>query len=58
MSLNKSDSHELTMKKMTLTAWARILYRKGMIDSAKLGRMITLIDRMKENASQHTSAKH
>lgn len=56
--MNKLDSQELMMKKMTLTAWARILYRKGMIDSAKLGRMITLIDRMKENASQHTSAKH
>ncbi len=46
--MTRTDSKELTMKKLTLTAWARLLNRQGMIDAAKLGRMITLIERMKE----------
>ena len=48
--MKRQDSQELTMEKLTLTAWAKILYRKGMIDSAKLGRMIALIEGMKETA--------
>ena len=54
MSLKRQDSQELTMKKMTLTAWARILYRKGMIDAAKLGRMITMIEELKENRAEQS----
>ena len=46
--MQKTDSQELTMKKLTLTAWAHILYRKGMIDAAKLSRMTALIDKLKE----------
>ena len=46
--MTRPDSQELTMKKLTLTAWARILYRKGMIDAARLNRMIALIDNLKE----------
>ena len=47
--MKKSSSQELTMEKLTLTAWARLLHRKGMIDSAKLSRMITLIEKMHES---------
>jgi len=46
--MTRPDSQELTMKKLTLTAWARILYRKGMIDAARLNRMLALIDNLKE----------
>ena len=46
--MQRADSQELTMKKLTLTAWARILYHKGMIDAARLNRMIALIDNLKE----------
>lgn len=56
MFLKKQDSQELTMKKLTLTAWANILYRKGMIDSAKRGRMITLIEAMKDTKSGQSAA--
>jgi hypothetical protein len=56
MFLKRQDSQELTMKKLTLTAWANILYRKGMIDSAKLGRMITLIEAMKDTKSGQSAA--
>lgn len=52
MSLKRQDSQELTMKKLTLTAWARILYRKGMIDAAKLGRMITIIEDLKKTKAE------
>ena len=55
MLLKQQDSQELAMKKLTLTAWARILYHKGMIDSARLGRMITMIENLKE-AKQSKSA--
>ncbi|MBP0976130.1 MAG: hypothetical protein J6S92_07110 [Oscillospiraceae bacterium] len=54
--MKRQDSQELTMKKLTLTAWANILYRKGMIDSAKLGRMITLIEAMKDTKSGQSAA--
>ena len=56
MFLKRQDSQELTLKKLTLTAWANILYRKGMIDSAKLGRMITLIEAMKDTKSGQSAA--
>ena len=56
MSLKRQDSQERTMKKMTLTAWAQILYRKGMIDSAKLGRMIALIEAMKDTKTGQSAA--
>ena len=49
--MRKTDSQELTMKKLTLTAWVRILHRNGMIDAAKLGRMLTLIEQIKETKS-------
>lgn len=54
--MKRQDSQELTMKKLTLTAWANILYHKGMIDSAKLGRMITLIEAMKDTKSGQSAA--
>ena len=41
------------MKKLTLTAWTRILYRKGMIDLARANRMEALIQRMTESALQN-----
>lgn len=47
----KPESEALQLKKLTLTAWARILYKQGKIDSAKLGRMITLIEKLKENTA-------
>ena len=56
MFLKRQDSQELTMKKLTLTAWANILYRKGMIDSAKLGRMITLIEAIKDTKTGQSAA--
>ncbi len=52
--MKRQDSQELTMKKLTLTAWARILYRKGMIDAAKLGRMITMIEELRENKAEQS----
>ena len=54
--MQRADSQELTMKKLTLTAWARILYRKGMIDAARLNRMIALIDNLKETKSRDSAA--
>ena len=54
--MQRADSQELTMKKLTLTAWARLLHRQGMIDAAKLGRMITLIERMKEPSTSDSAA--
>lgn len=42
--MKKQDTQALKMKKLTLTAWAHILYRRGMIDAARLRRMIQLID--------------
>ena len=49
--MKRQEPQELTIKKLTLTAWANILCRKGMIDSAKRGRMITLIEAMKDTKS-------
>ena len=46
------------MKKLTLTAWARILYQKGMIDSARLGRMITMIEQMKESRTNKATVEN
>lgn len=54
--MQRADSQELTMKKLTLTAWARILYRKGMIDAARLNRMIALIDNLKEAKPRDSAA--
>ena len=54
--MQRADSQELTMKKLTLTAWARILYHKGMIDAARLNRMIALIDNLKEAKSKDSAA--
>lgn len=42
----KQESRELTMKKSTLKAWTRILYRQGRIDLAKCNRMMMMIDKM------------
>lgn len=42
--MKKSES-ELTLKKQTLTAWAKILYKKGYIDYSRLGKMKTLIEK-------------
>lgn len=46
--MSKTDSQALQMKKLTLAAWANILFRQGQIDAARLGRMLTLIERLKE----------
>ena len=54
--MTRPDSQELTMKKLTLTAWAHILYRKGMIDAAKLSRMIALIDNLKETKPRDSAS--
>lgn len=45
--MKKQDSQELAVKKLTLTVWARILYKKGMIDSARLNRMTAMIENLK-----------
>ena len=55
--MQRADSQELTMKKLTLTVWARLLHRQGMIDAAKLGRMITLIERMKESSTSDSASE-
>ena len=54
--MQRADSQELTMKKLTLTAWARILYHKGKIDAARLNRMIALIDNLKETKLRDSAA--
>ena len=54
--MQRADSQELTMKKLTLTAWARILYHKGMIDAARLNRMTALIDNLKEAKPKDSAA--
>lgn len=38
---------ELTLKKKTLEAWTRILYKEGTIDLAKCNRMIAEIQRLR-----------
>jgi hypothetical protein len=44
--MKRTESPELTLKKQTLTAWAQILYKKGVIDCTRLGKMMSLIERM------------
>lgn len=56
--MTRPDSLELTTKKLTLTAWARILYRKGMIDAARLNRMLALIDHLKETKPRNSAEDH
>lgn len=46
--MQHTDSQELKLKKLMLTAWAQILCRKGMIDTAKCSRMTALIERLPE----------
>ncbi|MDD6824830.1 MAG: hypothetical protein PUE12_01710 [Oscillospiraceae bacterium] len=41
-------SPELLMKRNTLIAWARILYKNGMIDLNKLNRMISEIEKLQK----------
>ncbi len=50
MLLKRQDSQELTMKKLTLTAWTRILCKQGMIDIARANRMEAMIQRLTESA--------
>lgn len=41
----KTDE-KLKLKKLTLTAWTKILLAEGMIDLAKCNRMISMIEKM------------
>ena len=43
----KTDTAELTLKKQTLEAWTHILFRQGIIDTAKCGRMISEIRKLR-----------
>ena len=40
----KTLDAELELKKLTLTSWAKILLREGIIDLARCSRMIALIN--------------
>lgn len=44
--MKKTESPDLILKKETLTAWAKVLYKNGYIDNLRLGKMISLIDRL------------
>ncbi len=55
--MKKPDLQELAVKKLTLTAWARILYRKGMIDAARLSRISALIGKLPESARRDSAAE-
>ena len=55
--MKKQNAQALQLEKQTLTAWAQILHRKGMIDSARLGRMITLIAQMTVHRSEQQILK-
>jgi hypothetical protein len=44
--MKRTESPELTLKKQTLNAWAQILYKKGVIDCTRLGKMTELIERL------------
>lgn len=46
MKKAKKDSQALQMKKATLTAWTRLLFKQGKIDLVKCNRMITAIERL------------
>ena len=52
--MKKADSTEVTLKKQTLTAWANILYKKGLIDVARLGRMTSMIERIDKGRKNYT----
>ena len=41
-----SKKTELTLKKQTLEAWARILYGQGMIELARCSQMIEAIEKL------------
>lgn len=45
MSTNTKE--QLELKKLTLTAWAKILLDNGTIDSTKYRRMVEKIDKLK-----------
>ena len=53
----KQETQTLAMKKATFSAWAKILYREGMIDLQKYSQMITRIERLKEPAGAHLPAQ-
>ncbi|EWM52603.1 hypothetical protein [Ruminococcus flavefaciens] len=46
--MKRTESPELILKKQTLTAWANILYKHGIIDHVRLGKMVTLIGRLEK----------
>lgn len=54
--MKQQESPELTLKKQTLTAWTQILYNQGMIDFAKRGRMLALIERMQTPTERKSAA--
>jgi|GEM_PF-3715472 len=43
---DENSDEKLKLKKLTLTAWAKILLAEGMIDLAKCNRMISMIEKM------------
>ena len=43
---SKKTSSELELKKKTLEAWAKILYREGKIDLSRCNRMIEAIAKL------------
>lgn len=52
--MKKADSPEFILKKQTLTAWANILYKKGVIDAARLGKMTSMIERIDKGKKHYT----
>ena len=44
--MKRKESPELILKNQTLAAWAQILYKKGIIDCTRLGKMTALIERL------------
>ena len=46
--LMKQDTPALALKKATLSAWAKILYKEDMIDLSRYTRMILAIWRFKD----------
>ena len=44
---SKKSATELELKKKTLEAWARILYREGKIDLTRCNRMIASINALR-----------
>ena len=43
---DENSDEKLKLKKLTLTAWAKILLAEGMIYLAKCNRMISMIEKM------------